>query len=325
MKRRSPETIHQPTENARFLVFSGKFGCPSGPVSADLPSRRAANDRTSQPGDATSNVPGSTEMRNDIPGRAALFCAALAAAASSAQAAPPPHIANVTFTQTGQTWSATVSGLHFGPTPGGIPCNNCAPMQMQVYNLASLPAQQSINVTGWSDTSITLTGIAAAPGDAMQVAVYNATQGNAAAWGGHVSHASHVPHIASIVAVPHGRKTIFTINGSGFGPAPPQVGQDTTSPFLILTDFNNHEQNGFGFPWSGGFCNANDCNQVTVNYTSWNDSQVVISGYGAARYGGGGGDWTIHPHDAFCVGIWSSNNQGDGTTGGTTKCIRLPK
>jgi hypothetical protein len=33
----------------------------------------------------------------------------------------------------------------------------------------------------------------------------------------------------------------------------------------------------------------------------------------------------VHPHDAFCVGIWASTNQGDGTTGGTVKCIRLPK
>ncbi len=265
-------------------------------------------------------------MRNVSPSLAPLVCAAIAAAASSAQAAgPPPHIANVTFTKTGQTWSATVSGHNFGPAPSGIPCNACSPMQMQVVDLANLATQETIDVTAWSDTAVTIKHITAATGDAMQVAVFNATQGNAAAWGGRVSHASHVPHISSIVAVPHGRKTLFTINGNGFGPAPPQVGHDTTSPFLILTDFNRHEKNGFGFPWSGGFCNAGGCNQVTVNYTSWNDTQVVISGYGAARYGGGGGDWTVHPHDAFCVGIWASTNQGDGTTGGTVKCIRLPK
>jgi len=254
---------------------------------------------------------------------AASMCAG---AAPSGHAAPPPRIAGVAFTGSGGTYSATVSGLHFGPTPSGIPCKACSPIEFQVVDLASQPQQQSINVTSWSDTGITVTGITAASGDAMRVAVYNASAGNAAAWGGRISHADHVPRITNISATPQGRKTAVTITGSGFGPAPAEVGQTTTSPFLVLTDYNRHAINDDGFPWNGGFCDAHNCNLVTVAYTSWTDTQVVISGYGADHYGGGEDDaWEIHPHDAFCVGIWSTSNPSLGTTGGTTKCIRLPK
>ncbi len=256
---------------------------------------------------------------------AATLCAA-ACAAGPARAAPiPPAIASVVFTPSGGTYSARISGLHFGAAPGGIPCTDCTPLQLQVVNLANTPAQEPVSVTAWSDTSNTVTGIAASAGDAMQLAVYNASAGNAGAWGGRVSHAINLPFITSIVAVPHGRKTMVTITGGGFGAAPPQVGQTTTSPFLILTDFNPRMGFSGGFPWSGGFCNETNCNQVTADYASWTDTKVVIAGYGADRYGGDGGAWEVHPLDAFCVGIWASTNSGDGKTGGVTKCIRLPK
>jgi len=47
----------------------------------------------------------------------------------------------------------------------------------------------------------------------------------------------------------------------------------------------------------------------------------VMDGFGT-NYGE---DWVVNPHDAFCVGIWSSQNVGDGTTGGTYACKRAPK
>ncbi len=259
---------------------------------------------------------------------AAALCAAtgLATASPAHAGSPPPRIAGVSFTASGDTYTATINGVNFGPTPSGIPCNACSPIEMQVVDLASQPQQESINVTSWSDTSVTITGITAAAGDAMRVAVYNATAGNAAAWGGRISHADHVPRITSIAATPNGAKTVVTITGSGFGPAPSEVGQTTTSPFLVLTDYNRKAVNDDGFPWNGGFCDAHNCNEVTVAYTSWTDTQVVISGYGADYYGGGeDGAWKVNPRDAFCVGIWSTKNPGLGTTGGTTKCIRLPK
>jgi hypothetical protein len=258
----------------------------------------------------------------------AACCALAAGTAGPARASALPKIANVTFTA-GQPdhYTATITGLNFGPVPPGIPCNGCAPEQVQVVDLAHQPTNETINVTGWTNTSITVTGITADPGDAARVAVYNQTAGNVAAWGGLVSPNSGVPVIKSIQVAPNGAQTMITITGSGFGAAPPEVGQDTTSPFLVLTDWNKNFPsvgNGGSFPWNGGFCGAHNCDEITATYQSWSDSQVVIAGFGSA-YGGDGGGWVVTKRDAFCVGIWPSSSTSDGTTGGAVACTRVGK
>ena len=63
-----------------------------------------------------------------------------------------PHIRNVAFSGKNGNFTATITGTDFGVVPDGIPCNACTPLQLQVVDIVSQPAQQVINVTSWSDT-----------------------------------------------------------------------------------------------------------------------------------------------------------------------------
>jgi hypothetical protein len=233
-----------------------------------------------------------------------------------------PRIQGVSFTGSAGNYTATITGVNFGPTPDGIPCTACQPLQLQVVELASQPTQQVINVTAWSNNSITVTGIALPAGDALRIAVYNQTAGNVGAWGGKVSASKGVPHIGSIAVSGSGQSLTLTISGSGFGAAPDVVGQNTNSPYFVFTDYNADAPGTNGFPWNAGFCGANDCDGVTIGYVSWTDSQIVVSGFGGDY---GDGNWVSNPSDAYCVGIWPSTSSSNGTTGGSIKCHRLPK
>jgi hypothetical protein len=235
-----------------------------------------------------------------------------------------PHIADVRFSAGSGSGSvaATINGTNFGPVPGGIPCSLCTPVEVQVLDLTADGNPQPITVSAWSDTSISLDGIVANPGDALEIDVYNDTIGNAAAWGGLVSRLKGVPKITSIQTSGMGQALTVTVNGSGFGPAPTEVGQNTNSPFFMLSDINNGTTGTGGARWNAGYCGAYECDGVTMGYVSWTDTQIVMSTFGS-QYGNS--DWFINPGDAFCIGVWPSTSYTNGTTGGTAKCARLPK
>jgi len=254
----------------------------------------------------------------------ALLLAACPLAGLSAFAASHPRIKSVSYTNNNDgTFNAAITGSGFGTAPSGIPCNACAPLQLQVVDLAAQPAQQSVNVVGWSDTAISVSGIQAVAGDAVRIAVYNDNQqaGSVAAVGSLVSANTTVPKIKKITVSLAGATPSLVITGSGFGAAPPQIGQTVDSPFVVVTDFSAANPVAPDFPWNAGFCGQNDCNAVTVTYTSWTDTKVVLGAFGSS-YGTEG--WLISPLDALCVGIWNSASTSNGTTGGNTKCIKVP-
>jgi hypothetical protein len=255
--------------------------------------------------------------------KAAIAAFALIALSATAHATLMlPHISKVTFTGEDGNYSATIIGENFGATPDGIPCNSCQPLQLQIVDIVSQPAQQFINVTSWSDTSITVTGIAAIKGDSMRVGVYNQTRGNVDTWGGPViRRKKDTPNISAITKSGKGADLNLVITGSGFGPAPEGIGDNFESSFFVFTDYNAQLPGSDGFPWNGGFCGQNDCNAVLVNISSWSDTQIVMNGFGNMY----GNDWVVNPHDAFCVGIWSSESTSDGTTGGSYACKRAPR
>jgi hypothetical protein len=216
------------------------------------------------------------------------------------------------------TFSATISGTNFGVAPGDVPCTACTPAELRVVDLSSQPTQQVVNVTSWSDTLITITEVSVASGDAVRVQMYNGALNATAAMGGHVGKLAGTAVISSISTSGTGQNLVITINGSGFGPAPSVVGTNGVSPYFLFTDFNVAAPYADGYTWNAGYCGANDCDGVTVNYASWSDSQIVINGFGGAY----GYPNQVAKHDSICVGIWPSTSTSNGTTGGTTKCTR---
>jgi hypothetical protein len=217
------------------------------------------------------------------------------------------------------TYSATLTGLNFGAAPGDVPCNSCTPAELRVVDLNNQPVQQVLNVTSWTNTSITITEVPVALGDAVRAEIYNGALNATAAIGGHVGRVAGTAVISSISASGAGESLVVTINGSGFGPAPSVVGTNGVSPYLLLTDFNVNAPFTNGYMWNAGFCGASDCDGVTVNYASWSDTQIVIDGFGG-QYGYPN---EVNKYDSLCVGVWPSTSTSNGTTGGTTKCTRV--
>ena len=103
------------------------------------------------------------------------------------------------------------------------------------------------------------------------------------------SHSSTPPKITNVSFSGSGQNLRMVITGQGFGSAPqsmPYAGD--TSAFLFYDQTQN---------WSGG----NTGNAVTVNYSSWSSSQIVIAGF-AANYGGG---WVDHGGDSVQLTVWN--------------------
>ena len=247
----------------------------------------------------------------------------LIAVAAPALADPSvPKILDVTITGDPGSYTATITGRNFGVTPSDIPCTGCTPDELQIVDIVSQPARPPVNVTSWSDNSITVTGIPADKRDSLRIAVYNRTLGSVTAWSGSaLKQAKGTPVIDSIAATGHGAALKLVIAGSGFGDAPPGIGRNASTPFFVFTDWNAALPDSDGFPWNAGFCGQNDCNEVLVNLKSWSDGEIVMHGLGTAY----GNDWIVNPSDAFCVGIWPSTSTSNGTAGGTFICGRAPK
>jgi hypothetical protein len=253
-----------------------------------------------------------------------LICGLWLMAATAPALADPtvPKILDVAISGDEGNYTATITGRGFGVTPSDIPCTGCTPDELQLVDVVSQPARLAVNVTSWSDTAITVTGIAAAKRDSLRLAVYNRTLGAVTAWSGSaLKQAKGTPVIDSIKTAGDGAKLKLTITGSGFGDAPPGIGKNASTPFFVFTDWNAALPDSDGFPWNAGFCGQNDCNEVLVNLKSWSDGEIVMNGLGNAY----GNDWIVNPGDAFCVGIWPSTSTSGGTTGGTFACGRAPK
>lgn len=232
-----------------------------------------------------------------------------------------PHILNVALTGSGGTYSATITGLNFGPAPAGIPCTACSPYELQIADVTT-QAGQTLNVTSWSDTSVTVSGIVAAHGDMLGIGLYNQAKGLVAPWVGRVSAAPPgAPKIASVTIGGSGQALTLTVDGTGFGAAPSMVGQTTMSPYFQVLDFNGQAPNSNGFPWYAGFCGVHFCSAVPVGYVSWTNTRIVISGFGS---GYGTASQVANGNDTICVAVWPSTSTSGGTTGGTAKCSRIP-
>lgn len=260
-----------------------------------------------------------------LPSARRLACAAagIALAASAAHAATPtPRILGITLQATAPgLYSATITGTNFGAAPAGVPCTACTPLALQIVDIATQPRRLALDVTAWSDTSVTVANLPAAAGTALRATIYNAALGTTESWAGLTARNRTLPVITGIATAGSGATRTITITGSGFGPAPAAVGSTANTPYLVVTTFNRAAPFTDGFPWNAGFCGMTDCNGVTTTYTSWSDTQIVIGGFGGLY---GNGAWTANPGDNICVGVWPSTSTSNGTTGGRYRCARLP-
>ena len=104
--------------------------------------------------------------------RFALICV-LSLAAASAHAAPSvPKITDVAFSGDANAYTVTITGKGFGVAPADIPCTACTPDELQIVDVVSQPLRLTINVTSWSDTSITATAVPVGKHNSLRIGVY---------------------------------------------------------------------------------------------------------------------------------------------------------
>ncbi len=129
------------------------------------------------------------------------------------------------------------------------------------------------------------------------------------------------PLISSVSAITTDTHGTITIQGSGFGSAPPQTvtlsdgsvdtGVNGTSPSIAIWD--NLTQTSW--TWQAGHWG----NTIGIFLTSWSDTSIVIGGFGSLVGPGtrdSGGvcrgltPYTLCAGDRITIGVWGPNNNG---------------
>ncbi len=162
----------------------------------------------------------------------------------------------------------------------------------------------------WSDSNVAVSGFGGQPGDAVVIALWNSSSQAGVTWAGNVPTSTAVPQITSVQLTGSGQSTQIVVQGSGFGAAPstmPAAGDSADLNFFRFRDFRSHCSGSAQF--EAGF----GSDPVTLNYQSWSDSEIVISGFGGAY---GEGCAVYQSGDPVAITVW--NTAGVNLTGPQT-------
>jgi hypothetical protein len=239
----------------------------------------------------------------------------------SAYANTAPTISKLRLVQKPNGITVKIFGAHFGTSPVKLPCKNCNITELKLYFFVGNPqGPQVLDIKQWTDSYIEMTGLVGTPGNTAVIAIKNDSLGKA---GKTVDATVNLPggptgpKIRRVSFRREHKRLKVIVEGRGFGVAPAGIpgNIDTTYFQLWIWVTGGGESN---YPWSAGHYG----NGVTMNYESWTDSRIVISGFGSYYHDGGEG-WVARPGDAVAVTL--SNNPGGGDVGPSTgKASRLP-
>lgn len=100
------------------------------------------------------------------------------------------------------------------------------------------------------------------------------------------------PTISSVSTVGAAQTQQITISGSGFGSMSPYDGDSCCIEFNDTSDGD----------WAAGYIKSGVANDtVTLNVTSWTNSQIIITGFTGAY----GGVYVLHQGDQFKFTVWN--------------------
>jgi hypothetical protein len=252
---------------------------------------------------------------------ASLIVPLLLAAPTSGYAETVPTISKLRLVQKQDGVTVRIFGARFGASPVTLPCRKCNITELKLYYFVGNPqGPQSVDIKQWNDSYIELSGLTSTPGNTAVIAIKNDSLGK----GGKTVDATinlpggpQGPKIRRISFHRQHKHLKIIVDGRGFGAAPAGIpGNIDTNYFQFWIWVTNGIQSNY--PWSAG----HPGNSVTLNYESWTDSRIVITGFGP-DYHGGSEDWVARPGDAVAVTL--SNNPGGGSIGPSTgSASRLP-
>jgi hypothetical protein len=242
----------------------------------------------------------------------------LAAACGGGASTGAPVIRNVTISGSEADETLSLAGTGFS-NPGlqvSLPYLGDLP-NFRIFDLAQVGHGEwgytgdanGLAYLSWIDTQIVVSGFDRSPGDAIILTVWN-DSGQGATWGGNVPFTSG--DTLSITAVQFsgaGQNLHITVRGSGFGSAPvamPYTGdldqfffEDDRTPCSGAALFNA------GWTFWGELPAA----VVTLQYASWSDTEIQISGF-SGQYGQGCA--TVEAGDPVAIAVFNSAAVGPG-------------
>jgi len=118
---------------------------------------------------------------------------------------PATRVSSVVFSGGSDGYTLTINGTGFGRLPHSMPFNGVTPY-FRLFEVAQLGAGEwgypgdakLLGYESWSDTQIQINGLAAQPGDAIQLWVSNPATGSSATWGGNVPGGLGIPQRRSM-------------------------------------------------------------------------------------------------------------------------------
>jgi protein involved in polysaccharide export with SLBB domain len=228
---------------------------------------------------------------------------------------PTPEVSNVAVSHIGQNMHIEVDGAGFGHAPTTLPGDG----YLNQFRLtdstqggwcaggAGCPVY--LQFTSWSDTAIVIDGFGTqygsqykvASGDAVAILVQNAQGPEFTVWNGTLQEGTPpppdpngpAPRVASVTFSQVGANLNIEVDGSGFGHAPTTLPATGYLNQFRLTDSTQ-----------GGWCSGGAGCPVYLQFTSWTDGRIVISGFGT-QYGS---QYKVASGDA--VSILVQNAQG---------------
>jgi len=158
-----------------------------------------------------------------------------------------------------------------------------------------------INVTSWS-TLDPVTGIAAKKGDSMRAVSTTRRSAMWIHWAVPSAHKRPAHRSSPRSPLRKRRDADADDHRFGFGPAPENLVTISVHVFVSRTTTLSYRA-ATAFHGTAAFCGANDCMR------SGQHDELGAHADRDGRFGDMyGNDWIVNPHDAFCVGVWSSQS-----------------
>jgi hypothetical protein len=137
----------------------------------------------------------------------------------------------------------------------------------------------------WTSKEVYACGFGGLPGTSVVVALWNPTSGNGATWGGNVPPPPKgTPKITGISFSGSGKSLHVTVTGTGFGGAPHTMPYTGDLNDFAFWDGRSHCTGSAQFTAGGAYFGTRAADAVTLVYTSWTSTKIVVSGF-SGSYG----------------------------------------
>ena len=192
---------------------------------------------------------------------------------------PRPEISGVFIFGDAGDYRVEVRGSGFGQVAHGLPYRGTMPnflitvvAQQGAAEWGYAGTGRALTYDSWTDREIITSALAANPGDAIVLALWNDGTGSGACWAGNVPPIpDEGPVIEDVRFSGPAASPIVDIRGSGFGPPPCATPGTVSADHLIISNWRDHPRGSDpANTWTAG---------VGLRIASWTDDRILISAF----------------------------------------------